>query len=117
MSDEKIEREMEEVEQWARQLVPSATTQRGTSALEARVTRAKHSAQRKELISVRIDRDVLERLRALAGPDGSYQSLLNRALIEWCDAQETGTLLDARLDRLDRLAKKMEEHLQLSPSS
>lgn len=111
MSDEKIKQELEEAEAWAQGRRPSERTQRGVQALQQRVERARQASGRKEAISVRIDRDVLERLKTLAGPDGSYQTLLNRALIEWCDAQELGGLLEHRMERLDQLTDKLLERL------
>lgn len=69
-------------------------------------------ASRKKAISVRIDEDVIEKLKAMAGEDGSYQTLLNRTLIEWCEAQAIGGLLEEQLQRLERLASRVESALK-----
>ncbi len=111
MSDEKIEQELAQAEARGRSLQPGPQTRRGREHLEARAERARQAATKKQAISVRIDQDVIARLQQLAGPDGSYQTLLNRALIEWCNAQEAGSLLDERLARLEQIAEQLEQAL------
>ena len=61
-----------------------------------------------------MDVDVVERLKALAGPQGSYQSLMNRALVQWCDVQEEGGLLEQKLKRLEELAGRLERVLEVA---
>ena len=111
MSKHDTANEVEDAEQWVKTLSP-ADARRGRTHLEDRIARAKSMASRKKAISVRIDEDVIEKLKAMAGEDGSYQTLLNRALIEWCEAQEIGGLLEEQLQRLERLASRVESALK-----
>ena len=99
--------EMEEAEAWGRSEKPRQLVKRGRQHL-----RAKQVAATKQAISVRLDQDVVERLKALAGPQGSYQSLMNRALVQWCDAQEEKGLLEQKLERLEDLVGKLERMLE-----
>ena len=100
-------REMDELEQAARDYRPDHPTRaRGPQA--RRVQRAQQAAATKQAISLRLDVDVLERVRALA-KDGSYQTLINRALAQWCDAMELGQLLDPTLARLEAAVAQLEE--------
>lgn len=84
MSDE-IDKELEEAEQWARNLRPSGTTRRGREHLREKQRAA---AAKKKPITIRMDEDLLERFKALAGEDGSYQRLINQAAREWLDGHD-----------------------------
>ena len=84
MSDEDTRRELEEAEQWGRSLRPGPQTKRGAEHLRAKQAAAK----KKKAISVRLDEDVLEGLKQMAGPDGSYQHLMNQALRQWLAGQQ-----------------------------
>ena len=111
MSKDKWAKELEEVEAWGRGLKPSANTKRGSEHLKQRLQQAKKKAKNKKAISVRLDEDVVYELKRLAG-EGSYQSLMNRALIEWCEAQHTGGLLKEQIQRLEKLASQVEDALK-----
>ena len=111
MSSNKHAKQIEEAERWATEQKPGKNTKRGSQHLKARIEEARKMAKKKKMISVRIDEDVLDTLKSLAGEDGSYQSLLNRALIEWCEAQHTAGLLQEQLERLEKLASQVERAL------
>ncbi len=111
MSNDDMNKELEEAEAWGRSLSPSERTKRGSHHLKQRIEQAKKKAKNKKAISVRIDEDVLDELKRLAG-EGSYQSLMNRALIEWCEAQHTGGLLQEQIKRLEQIASQVEEVLK-----
>ena len=70
-----------------------------------RQLKARHQAQAgpKERITMRLDRDVLARLKERAG-EGSYQALINAMLREALDAEE----MEAPLRRLEALATRLE---------
>lgn len=80
---EKTDRELEEAETWGQSLTPSNTRIR-SGREELRLRRA---ATKKRAISVRLDEDIIEGLRELAG-EGSYQRLMNQALREWLAGQD-----------------------------
>ncbi len=111
MSKSDVNKELEEAEAWGRGLKPSSHTKRGSEHLKQRVEQAKKKAKNKRAISVRLDEDVLDELKRLAG-EGSYQSLMNRALIEWCEAQHTKGLLQEQIQRLEKLASQVEDVLK-----
>lgn len=58
------------------------------------------AARRKQQVTIRLDADIVERFKELAGPEGSYQTLINRALHEWLEAQSVGRLLRAEVEDL-----------------
>lgn len=111
MSKDETTKQLEEAEAWGRSLSPSESTKRGSHHLKQRIEQAKKKAKKKKAISVRIDEHVLDELKRLAG-DGSYQSLMNRALIEWCEAQHTGGLLEEQIKRLEHIASQVEDMLK-----
>ena len=80
------------------------TIGRGREALRERLQQA---AQRKQQVTIRLDADIVERFKQLAGPDGSYQTLINRALHEWLEAQSVGGLLRAELEELRALVRAL----------
>lgn len=116
MSSNKHAKQIEEAEQWAAKQKPGKNTKRGSQHLKVRIEEAKKMAKKKKMISVRIDEDVLDTLKSLAGEDGSYQSLLNRALIEWCEAQRTAGLLQEHIGRLEKLVGQVEQALKAPKS-
>ncbi|MFP4598562.1 MAG: BrnA antitoxin family protein [Persicimonas sp.] len=77
---------------------------RGPEALRKRLEQA---AQRKQQVTIRLDADIVERFKQLAGPDGSYQTLINRALHEWLEAQSVGGLLRAELEELRAVIREL----------
>lgn len=81
-------KEMEEAEQWGRSLTADEKTKRGSEHLRARM-----KAASKKLISIRMDEDIMDRLKELAGEDGSYQRLLNQAVREWLDGKRMEDVL------------------------
>lgn len=80
---------------------------RATQGSKTLLGQGMHPAERKQLISVNLDIDVITRLKRLAG-GGSYQTLISKALAQWCDAMEFGDLLDERVERMDALMTQME---------
>lgn len=80
------------------------TIGRGPEALRKRLEQA---AERKQQVTIRLDADIVERFKQLAGPDGSYQSLINRALHEWLEAQSVGRLLRTELDELKAAIREL----------
>ncbi len=66
--------------EWSRSTSPDQ--EEWKSAVEARRERMKAAAQPKQKLSIRLDSDVVDAFKQLAG-DGSYQALINRALHEW----------------------------------
>lgn len=83
-------KEMEEAEEWARGLKADENTKRGSEHLKAKM---KTAARSKKLISIRMDEDIIDRLKELAGEDGSYQRLLNQAVREWLDGKRMEDVL------------------------
>lgn len=110
---DKHAQEIQEAEEWASKQQPNENTKRGNQHLKARIAEARKAAGNKKMISVRIDEDVIDTLKEMAGEDGSYQSLLNRALIEWCEAQRTVGLLQQHIERLEKLANQVESALKI----
>ena len=93
------ERGMEQIEEEARKIPEDRETLgRGPDALREHLAQA---AKRKKQLTMRVDRDIVARFKELAGPDGSYQTLMNRALHEWLEAQSIEGLLESRLVALD----------------
>lgn len=89
------ERELEEIEVRARELPENIQVyERGPAAFRERMRQA---AQRKEQITIRLDADTVSAFKTLAGPDGSYQSLINRALREWLDAKSVHGLVEGAI--------------------
>ena len=94
--------ELAEAEEWGRNLRPSPGPRKGKEGLEQKKRAA--VAAKKQSITIRFDADIIERFKALAGEDGSYQRLLNQAAREWLDGHEMedtlrrviGEVLDAR---------------------
>ncbi|WP_222615246.1 BrnA antitoxin family protein [Persicimonas caeni] len=80
------------------------TLGRGPDALRKRLQQA---AKRKQQLTIRLDADIVERFKQLAGPDGSYQTLINRALHEWLEAQSVGGLLRTELEELRALVQAL----------
>lgn len=98
-NSESDERRLEQIEEEARKVPEDRETLgRGPDVLQERLAQA---AQRKKQLTMRLDQDIVSRFKDLAGPDGSYQTLMNRALHEWLDAQSVGGLLQSRLEELD----------------
>lgn len=106
-AEDDLDREMTALEDAARRAKATGHVRRGRHHLEERARRV---AQKKQAISLRLDRDVLDRLKVIAG-SGSYQSLMNRILAQWCDAMEFGELIEGKLDRLERATKQLEQIL------
>ncbi len=60
----------------------------------------RRAAEQKQRITIRVDGDVLEEFKELAGEEGSYQSLMNLALRQWLEAQGLKELLRKDLPEL-----------------
>lgn len=80
---------------------------RGPDAIRNQLRKA---AERKKQLTMRLDADIVERFKELSGPDGSYQTLMNRALHEWLEAQSIGGLLESKMRRLDEAIEQLEMH-------
>jgi uncharacterized protein (DUF4415 family) len=80
------------------------TVGRGPEVLREQLRKA---AQRKQQVTIRLDADIVERFKQLAGEDGSYQSLINRALHDWLEAQSVGGLLRGEIEELAELVRAL----------
>jgi uncharacterized protein (DUF4415 family) len=78
---------------------------RGPEALRAHMRQA---AEPKKQLTMRLDADVVARFKELAGPQGSYQTLMNRALHEWLEAHSVGGLLESTIRRLNEVVEQLE---------
>ena len=97
--------ELDQLEEDARQIPEERKALgRGPEVLRMHL---KEAAQRKKQLTIRLDVDIVERFRELAGPDGSYQTLMNRALHEWLEAQSVGMLLRSEIEELAGLVREM----------
>lgn len=83
--------------------------ERLVNSKEAREARRKAAAQ-KHRITMRVDEDVLDAFKALAGDEGSYQTLINIALRQWLDAQGVRELLKEELPHLLQDAVRAGRH-------
>lgn len=90
------ERELEELEEQAR-TVPQDVEffEGGPDAFRKRMRQA---AERKQQITIRLDADIVSGFKQLAGEDGSYQTLMNRALHEWLEARSVRGLVEDAID-------------------
>ncbi len=94
MSD-KEQRELEELETKARRVPDDVgDIERGPGTFRERMRQA---AERKQQVTIRLDADIVAAFKHLAGSDGSYQTLINRALREWLDAGSVRGLLEDTL--------------------
>lgn len=69
----------------------------------------RHRTIMKKKLSIRLDTDVVERFKELSGEGSGYQSLINKALREWLDAQSVHELLKEKLPELMKEAVKVME--------
>lgn len=106
--------ELDELEERARQ-VPEhrESLGRGPEVLREHLEQA---AQRKKQLTMRVDRDIVARFKELAGPDGSYQTLMNRALHEWLEARSVSGLLEAEIKALDEIVADLKSERGTRPS-
>ncbi len=65
------------------------------------------AARRKKQLTIRLDRDIVTRFKQLAGPEGSYQTLMNRALHDWLEAQSVKELLRGELQEFGELVEEL----------
>lgn len=109
--DEKVSEELDRLEE-ENQRVPEQrrTLGRGPEVLREQLQQA---AQRKTQLTMRLDADIIERFKALSGLEGSYQTLMNRALHEWLEAQSVERLLQPKLELLSQLITRIERQEQL----
>jgi uncharacterized protein (DUF4415 family) len=100
----KEDQELEEIERAARESSPEdLKTERGYEAFRERMREA---AERKKQVTIRLDADIVAAFKELAGPDGSYQTLINRALHDWLEARSVrGLVEEAVEDIVDRLTE------------
>ena len=73
--------------------------ERLVNSQEARAAR-RAAATLKQRITIRVDEDILEEFRELAGEDGNYQTLINHALRQWLEARGLKELLREELPSL-----------------
>lgn len=99
---------LDELEKEARKVPEQrASVGRGPDVLRDQLQKA---ARRKKQVTIRLDADIVDRFKNLAGPDGSYQTLINRALHEWLEAQSVGGLLRDKIDDLAEIVRALESH-------
>lgn len=72
---------------------------RGPEAIREHLRMA---AEAKKQLTIRLDADIIERFKELAGVDGSYQTLINRALQEWLEGKSINALIEPQIKRLER---------------
>jgi len=94
---ERIERE------FSRSPEELRTLGRGPEALRRRLAQA---AGPKVQLTIRLDADVVERFRELAGEDGNYQTLINQALREWLTAGSVRDLIRADVAEMRRILEE-----------
>ena len=70
----------------------------------------RRKAKTKSKITIRLDLDILEAFKELASDDMGYQSLMNKALRDWLEAQSVEELLRSELPSL--LEKAIETRFQ-----
>ena len=97
MSNTDDKSELEEIEERARKTGPEDVEILGRG-YEIFRERMRQAAGQKQQITIRLDADTVAAFKELAGPDGSYQSLINRALREWLDARSVRGLVEVALD-------------------
>lgn len=102
MSNREEEEELDELEANARQVPDDlAKLERGPEAFR---TRMRQAAARKQQVTIRLDADIVTAFKQMAG-EGSYQTLINRALHEWLDAKSVRGLLEEAIEAIVRERK------------
>jgi uncharacterized protein (DUF4415 family) len=97
MSDAE-KRELEELEEAARETsLDEIETEQGYEAFRERMREA---AERKQQVTIRLDADIVATFKELAGEEGSYQTLINRALHEWLEARSVRGLVAEAVDEI-----------------
>lgn len=92
------EQQLEETERIAREASPKdLETERGYEAFRERMREA---AERKQQVTIRLDADLVASFKELAGEEGSYQTLINRALHEWLDARSVRGLVEEAVEKI-----------------
>jgi uncharacterized protein (DUF4415 family) len=92
------ERELEQIERIARETsLDDLETERGYENFREKMREA---AQRKKQVTIRLDADIVAAFKKLAGSEGSYQTLINRALHEWLEARGVRGLLVDAIERI-----------------
>lgn len=100
MSDSNTNDELEELEAQAREVPDDLSLlERGPEGFRERMRQV---ASRKQQVTIRLDADIVASFKQLAGEDGSYQSLINRALLEWLDAKSVRGLLEEAIEDIVR---------------
>ena len=109
-TDEETSEQMERLEEEYRRVPKERETLgRGPEVVRNHLRKA---ARRKKQLTIRLDADIVDRFKTLAGPDGSYQSLINRALHEWLEAQSVRGLLRTELDEFADLVEELRKEGQ-----
>ena len=103
--DEPQEESKEDAEGYREVPAERESLGRGPEVLREQLRKA---AERKKQVTIRLDADIVARFKELAGPDGSYQTLINRALREWLDAGSIRELLRDEFEAIDRKLEKLE---------
>ena len=104
-NDRKNKDGLDQLEEKAREVPEQReSVRRGPDVLREHLRQA---AKKKKQLTMRLDRDIVDRFKQLAGADGSYQTLINRALHEWLEAKSVSALLRDELDELDALVRQL----------
>jgi uncharacterized protein (DUF4415 family) len=95
---EEEERELEEIERIAKETsLDDLETERGYENFREKMREA---ARRKQQVTIRLDADIVAAFKKLAGSDGSYQTLINRALHDWLEARGVRGLLVGAIEEI-----------------
>ncbi len=90
--------ELEELEEAARETsLDEIETEQGYEAFRERM---RDAAERKQQVTIRLDADIVATFKELAGEEGSYQTLINRALHEWLEARSVRGLVSEAVDEI-----------------
>ena len=115
IKDKKKDDEMDALEEESREVPEERESLgRGPEVLRDQLRQA---ARRKKQLTIRLDADIVDRFKALAGPEGSYQTLINRALHEWLEARSVGGLLRSEIEDLAELVRALQDVEDNRPSS
>lgn len=100
--------ELEELEERARE-VPDERDSLGRGP-EVLRDRLREASEQKEQLTIRLDADIVAQFKELAGPDGSYQTLVNRALREWLETGGLRGLLREEIEAIrDDIVRELED--------
>ena len=115
MTNKKKEMDIDEIREIFLEKGPD--TANITVGLAAREARRKKLETEKKQISIRLDQDLIEEFKIIAGGRG-YQSIINKALREWLMTNDMKVFLAAQFHELSenlssQVAIQVEEKLKL----